>query len=58
MTSALNWFEIPVTDLDRAKSFYSEVLDGELTLQSMGDEGTMAILIKMVLAAHLSQVKP
>ena len=44
MASALNWFEIPVTDLDRAKAFYGEVLAGELTLQDMDGEGTMAIL--------------
>jgi len=42
MASALNWFEIPVNDLDRAKAFYGKVLDGELTNMDMGDEGTMA----------------
>ena len=43
MASALNWFEIPVSDLDRAKQFYSTVLEGDFTDQSMGDEGTMSI---------------
>lgn len=28
--NALNWFEIPVVDLDRAKRFYSTVLQAEL----------------------------
>ncbi len=30
MANALNWFEIPVADMDRAKAFYSTVLDVEL----------------------------
>ena len=30
MANALNWFEIPVTDMDRAKAFYGKVLDAEL----------------------------
>ncbi len=28
--NALNWFEIPVTDLSRAERFYGAVLNGEL----------------------------
>lgn len=32
MAHALNWFEIPVTDMARAKKFYSAILDSELTL--------------------------
>jgi predicted enzyme related to lactoylglutathione lyase len=31
MSHALNWFEIPVTDLARAKRFYSAVLQAELS---------------------------
>lgn len=27
MTHAINWFEIPVVDFDRAKTFYETVLD-------------------------------
>ena len=27
LTNAINWFEIPVTDFDRAKAFYSEIFD-------------------------------
>jgi predicted enzyme related to lactoylglutathione lyase len=32
----VNWFEIPVDDLDRAKKFYETVLGIELTLNEMG----------------------
>ena len=27
MTNAINWFEIPVTDFERAKTFYSAIFD-------------------------------
>lgn len=30
MANVINWFEIPATDFDRAKKFYSEVLEGEM----------------------------
>lgn len=32
----VGWFEIPVTDLDRAKQFYESVMDVELTLMTLG----------------------
>lgn len=32
----VNWFEIPVSDLDRAKTFYETVLGLELSLYEMG----------------------
>ena len=32
----VNWFEIPVTDLGRAKTFYESVLGVELTDSEMG----------------------
>jgi predicted enzyme related to lactoylglutathione lyase len=35
MSNALNWFEIPVTDLARAKSFYGSVLQAELRQEAM-----------------------
>jgi hypothetical protein len=35
MSNALNWFEIPVTDLARAKRFYGSVLQAELREESM-----------------------
>ena len=31
----VNWFEIPATDLDRAKKFYEVVFDIELSLNDM-----------------------
>ena len=33
----VNWFEIPVTDLDRSKKFYEYVFGVELTLNDMGN---------------------
>lgn len=32
----VNWFEIPTTDLERAKEFYESVLQTELALNEMG----------------------
>lgn len=32
----VNWFEIPATDLTRAKAFYEHVLELELSVQEMG----------------------
>lgn len=37
----VNWFEIPVSDMDRAKKFYENVLGIQLTLVPLG-ELTMA----------------
>lgn len=34
----VNWFELPVTDLARARAFYERVLGIELQLQSMGQD--------------------
>ncbi|BDU26914.1 VOC family protein [Flavobacterium sp. GSB-24] len=31
MVNTLNWFEIPATDFERAKTFYSKVLDAQIT---------------------------
>lgn len=33
MANALNWFEIPATDFDRAKNFYETILD--ITMEIM-----------------------
>lgn len=30
MANVINWFEIPVTDFDRAKKFYSQILNGDM----------------------------
>lgn len=37
MKNAINWFEIPVKDYERAKQFYSKVLEGEVTDMHMED---------------------
>tara|TARA_R110002073_G_scaffold53840_4_gene138847 strand:+ start:56310 stop:56678 length:369 start_codon:yes stop_codon:yes gene_type:complete len=37
MKNAINWFEIPVKDYERAKEFYSKVLAGEITDMHMED---------------------
>lgn len=43
MTNAINWFEIPVTDFTRAKTFYEALFDSQLeTMEAMGM--TMAFL--------------
>jgi len=36
MANAINWFEIPVNDLDRAKDFYEKVFDISMTINNMG----------------------
>lgn len=36
MANALNWFEIPVTDFSRAKTFYERVLDIAIEPMAMG----------------------
>jgi len=42
MTNAISWFEIPVTDLDRAQAFYETVLDRKLRRENLGG-GTLAV---------------
>lgn len=37
----VNWFEIPVSDMDRAKTFYEAVLETELSVNDFGGS-TMA----------------
>lgn len=37
MTHAINWFEIPVTDYQRAKVFYSTILGNAVTDMPMED---------------------
>lgn len=56
--NAVNWFEIPVNDMDRAKSFYEGILGLELAVTEMGpsvmawfpgspdDQGATGTLIK------------
>jgi hypothetical protein len=35
MANAINWFEIPAVDIDRAAGFYGKLLNGELLKQEM-----------------------
>lgn len=35
---AINWFEIPVRELDRAQRFYEAVLERPMTRETMGSE--------------------
>ena len=35
MKNAINWFEIPVRDFDRAKSFYETILGSQMQLMEM-----------------------
>ncbi len=43
MKNAINWFEIPAKNFERAKSFYENVLDAELETMEMKEMGmTMA----------------
>ena len=39
----LSWFELPVSDMDRAKSFYETIFDIELQLMELGENFKMAI---------------
>jgi uncharacterized protein len=57
--NAAVWFEIPVTDLQRAKSFYGAVLETELKDEMMGPN-PMAIFPaqKDGVAGHLYPGKP
>ncbi|KAB0580807.1 VOC family protein [Ideonella dechloratans] len=41
--SALHWFEIPVTDIDRAQRFYETLLAAPLRREAMGPQ-TLAVL--------------
>lgn len=43
MNNAINWFEIPVSDIDRACRFYGSILDTTLTPSAMCD-GQVAVL--------------
>ena len=37
MANAINWFEIPATNLSRAKAFYGTILNAELAVQEIMD---------------------
>ncbi len=38
MKNAVNWFEIPVSDYERAKAFYSQILGEAIIDHDMGDK--------------------
>lgn len=40
---AIDWFEIPVTDLERAQTFYERVLGAPLRREPMGPAKTLAV---------------
>ena len=44
MSNALNWFEIPATDIQRAAKFYATILSTELEVEEMGPEFPMVML--------------
>ena len=37
MKNQINWFEIPVTDFDRAKKFYSDIMEWTITDNQFGN---------------------
>jgi predicted enzyme related to lactoylglutathione lyase len=37
-TNVVNWFEIPVTDINRAKEFYENILDIEMVIRKDGED--------------------
>lgn len=39
MKNAVNWFDIPVKDFERAKGFYEAVFDAEMKTQAMEEAG-------------------
>ena len=42
MQNAISWFEIPVTDIDRAQAFYETVLGRKLRREDFGEQ-TLAV---------------
>ena len=44
MASAIDWFDIPVDDMERARVFYAEVLGGDLGEPQAFNDGHMSIL--------------
>lgn len=44
MSNALNWFEIPATDIDRASRFYGTILAASLDVQEATPGFKMAML--------------
>ena len=47
MKNAINWFEIPVTDYQRAKTFYQTILNVEITDMPMPEEMLSMVFFHM-----------
>ena len=43
MNNAINWFEIPAADIDRAKEFYESIFEFEMPTLDIGDGLKMAL---------------
>lgn len=43
VTAAINWFEIPVLDMDRAQRFYETLLGQPLRREQMGPQVSLAV---------------
>ncbi|MEX0724350.1 MAG: VOC family protein [Gracilimonas sp.] len=43
MNNAINWFEIPASDIDRAKNFYEAIFNFEMPTLDIGDGLKMAL---------------
>ncbi len=39
----ISWFEIPVSDIQRAKTFYETIFEVELSFMNLGDDFKMAV---------------
>ena len=44
MKNAINWFEIPVTDFNRAKKFYETIFTYNMTVLDLGENFKMGFL--------------
>lgn len=44
MSNKVNWFEIPVANLERATKFYSEVFQKEMKVIEVDEKRTMAVM--------------
>ena len=51
MANAVSWFEIPVTDMDRAVSFYNTILGTKLDTDTPGPDGYKMAMIPVNLEA-------
>ena len=52
MKNAINWFEIPVTNYERAKKFYSDVLGVEIIDHHMDDKNVKYGIFPYEMESH------